>query len=325
MTPGASLPSSIDVRRDIAYAPAEPDDGRGHLLDLYLSGQSEAELRPLLIVSGGSGWGGDDGKSYAADVAPYFLDRGYVVAGVSTRSSAQALFPAQLHDVKAAIRWLRAHSDEYGIDPYRFAIMGDSSGGWTAAMAGVTGNVAALEGTVGVTGPTSTVQAVVDLYGPTDFLQMDRHMLPGAYERFNSRFGLSSCHDDPGSPESRLMGFPIQGRPDEVRRANPITYVGPDTPPFLIAHGQGDPLVPHHQSELLFQALRSAGVPATFYSVPGIGHDKRIVAPPEPEADARSTSPGTGSAGEAGNRPTFETIESFLDMALDTAARARTS
>lgn len=263
------------MHTDIPYAAAEPDGSRGHLLDLYVP--AGPGRKPLLIALGGSAWLSDDGKAYAARLAPHFTAAGYVVAGVSTRSSAQARFPAQVHDVKAAIRWLRAHAGEYGIDPGRFAVMGDSSGGWTATMAGLTGDVRRLEGDLGVTGVSSRVQAVVDLYGPTDFLQMDTHMLPGAREAFNERMGLTDCHDDAGSPESLLVGRAIQTCPERVRAANPIHYVTRDAPPFLIVHGQQDMLVPHHQSELLYAALTAAGVPATFLSVPDAGHSKEIV------------------------------------------------
>jgi acetyl esterase/lipase len=255
----------------------------------------------VLVVCGGSAWMDDGGSYYAAELAPWFTEAGFAVAGVCTRSSAQARFPAQVHDVAAGIRWLRAHAAEHGLDPGRFAAMGDSSGGWTATMAGLTGDA------------SSRVSAVVDLYGPTDFLQMDAHMLPGACEAFNAMLGISGCHDDPGSPESRLMGFPIRSRPDDVRAADPRSHVTADAPPFLIAHGQQDALVPHHQSELLYEALAAAGVEATFFSVPGIGHDKGIVSPTVPEAVVRSTS--SGSTGKQ-TRPTLEVIEDFLRTTL---------
>jgi acetyl esterase/lipase len=265
----------------------------------------------VLIACGGSAFLDDGGSYYAAELAPWFTGAGFAVAGVCTRSSGQARFPAQVHDVKAAIRWLRAHAGVHGLDPDRFAIMGDSSGGWTAAMAGLARD--RLEGFVGETSGSSRVQAVVDLYGPTDFLQMDAQMLPGACATFNELMGLDDCHDDPGSPESRLMGFPIQSRPHEVGAANPCTHVSTDAPPFFLAHGQLDALVPHGQSELLFGALAAVGAEATFFSVPGIGHDKGIVSPGVPEAVVRSTSSrGT----ERETRPTLEAIERFLRSTL---------
>jgi acetyl esterase/lipase len=297
------------VLTGLDYAPADPPDSRGHRLDLYLPDGDGPW--PVLIACGGSAFLDDGGSYYAAELAPWFTGAGFAVAGVCSRSSGQARFPAQVHDVKAAIRWLRAHAGEHGLDPDRFAIMGDSSGGWTAAMAGLAGDH--LEGCVGETSGSSRVQAVVDLYGPTDFLQMDAQMLPGACATFNELMGLTDCHDDPGSPESRLMGFPIQSRPHEVGAANPCTHVSTDAPPFFLAHGQLDALVPHGQSELLFGALAAVGAEATFFSVPGIGHDKGIVSPGLPEAVVRSTSSrGT----ERETRPTLEAIERFLRSTL---------
>jgi acetyl esterase/lipase len=305
----ASSGGQMQIHPDIAYAAPV---GRGHLLDLYLPGRRTKVGRPVLIVMGGSGWFGDDGKAYASSVAPFFTAAGYVVVGVSTRSSYQARFPAQLYDVKSAIRWLRKHARALGIDPRRIAVLGDSSGGWTATMAGVTGHVRSLEGHVGVTGYPSDVQAMVDLYGPTDFTQMNAHMLPGACDSFNRSFRLTACHDDPRSPESSLLGCPIQTCPAEVKSADPITYVTSAAPPILIAHGAADALVPLQQSELLFEALASAHVPATFYAVPAAGHDKTIVSPAHPVATVVSDVPGQAAEG----RPTLETIERFLRRAL---------
>ncbi|MPY80036.1 MAG: alpha/beta hydrolase fold domain-containing protein, partial [Actinophytocola sp.] len=204
----ASADAEAGVVENVAYADPEPADSTGHLLDLYLPATQSKASRPLLVVTGGSAWLGENGKEYARELAPFFTDAGYVVAGVSIRASWNAPFPAQVHDIKAAIRWLRAHAPEYRIDPDRIAIMGDSSGGWAATMAGVAGNDSELEGTVGVTGLSSSVHAVVNLYGPTDFLQMDDHMID--CDGFNERFGLEDCHNDENSPESRLVGCAIQ-------------------------------------------------------------------------------------------------------------------
>ena len=140
--------------------------------------------------------------------------------------------------------------------------MGDSSGGWTATMAGLTGDV----------------QAVVDLYGPTDFLRMDEAMIDCPY--FNELFGLSDCHNDPRSPESLLVGCPIQSCPEAARRANPIRYVSRRNPPFLIVHGQADLLVPHDQSVRLYRALKRACAEATFYSLPLAGHSYAFLSDP---------------------------------------------
>lgn len=317
----ASAESEVEVLENIAYAEPEPAGSRGHLLDLYLPETNGSNLRPLLIVTGGSAWLGENGKDYAAELAPFFIAAGYVVAGVSIRASWNAAFPAQVHDIKAAIRWLRKNAAGFGIDPDRIGIMGTSSGGWTATMAGVTGDVAELEGDVGVTGVSSGVDAVVDLYGPTDFLQMDEHMIDCA--GFNERFGLDNCHNDPSSPESRLVGCAIQSCVNAVRAANPVTYVDSGAPPMLIAHGQADRLVPHHQSELLYAALHEACADAVFYSVPEIGHDSGIVAPDVPRADTSRTDRCRERhlAGPQGERPTLRNIEKFLHVALSRARR----
>jgi acetyl esterase/lipase len=187
---------------------------------------------------------------------------GFAVAAVDYRLSGEAHFPAQLHDVKAAIRWLRARSPELGLDPSRVAAWGESAGGHLAAMAGVTSGLPDMEGGVGVVGQSSAVDAVVDWYGPTDFSSMDRQRPPDAVQ----------SHGDAGSPESRLLGATVDERPDLVARADPCTYVRAGLPPFLVAHGTADRLVPFGQSLVLVDALERAGVPVTFRPVAGADH-----------------------------------------------------
>lgn len=308
----SSLPPT---HADVPYAPADPPGGRGHLLDLYLP-QGRGPW-PLVIWSSGSAFMRDDGKEGAAALASFFTAAGYAVAGVSVRSSSQATFPAQVHDLKAAIRWLRLHAAEHGIDPDRFAFMGNSSGGWVAAMAALTAERPELEGEVGERSASSRVQAAVDFYGPTDFLQMDAHML-GDCAEFRAYLGLSGCHDDPRSPESLLVGGPIRERPEVVERANPARYVRRGAPPMLILHGRLDPFVPHHQSELLYEALRDAGCEATFYSIPNVGHEHPYVVDPS-RAEGRvvyRARDGVERVDEQAPPPTWETIERFLAGAL---------
>jgi len=240
------------VRRDLPYVSG------GHArqkLDLYLP--PEGRNLPLIVwVHGGAFKIGDKRDPLPLE----YLAQGYALASINYWLSQHALFPAQIEDCKAAVRWLRAHAQEFGLDPQRFAAWGPSAGGHLAAMLGVTGDVDEFE-----TGEnldvSSRVQAVVDYYGPTDFLQMDAHRTPDGM-----------LHDPADSPESLLIGGSIQENPDKVARANPVTYVSADAPPFLIVHGDADPLVPHHQSVLLDAALRAAGVPVTFYTVAGGGH-----------------------------------------------------
>jgi len=178
------------------------------------------------------------------------------VASIDYRFSTDAIFPAQIEDCKAAVRWLRLNADILNLNPQRFGAWGESAGGNLVALLGTTGNVKEFDVGENLDVP-SNVQAVVDYFGPTDFLQMDAHRLPGSKYRHNTL----------KSPESMLIGGPIQELKDRVARANPITYVTKDAPPFLIVHGDRDPHVPHHQSELLEAALKQAGVPVTLYTV----------------------------------------------------------
>lgn len=160
------------------------------------------------------------------------------------------------------MRWLRAHAADYKLDPNRFAAWGPSAGGHLVAMLGTTGHVAEFE--VGAhLDLSSRVQCVVDYFGPTDFLKMDAQRLPDGM-----------IHNTPDSPESELVGGLLQENPDKVAAANPITYVTKDVPPFLVVHGNQDPLVPYGQSVLLVEARQKVGADVTFYTVEGAGHGR---------------------------------------------------
>ena len=246
------IPVGTTVHRDLAYVT------NGHprqKLDLYLP--ADARKPPLIIMIHGGAFksGSKDGQNPVP-----FLTQGYAVAALNYRLSGHAIFPAQIEDCKAAVRWLRAHAGEYGYDPDRFGAWGGSAGGHLVTMLGTTGSTTKFD--VGENlSVSSRVQAVADNFGPTDFLQMDAHRLPSGM-----------VHNAPDSPESELIGGNLQDNPEKARNANPITYVTRDCPPFLVIHGDSDPLVPHHQSELLVAALQSAGVPVQFYTVKGGGH-----------------------------------------------------
>ena len=248
------VPEGATAYRDLPYVT------NGHerqKLDLYLP--RDGGNLPLIINIHGGAW--RDG-SKELDARLDYLPRGYAVASINYRLSQHALFPAQIEDCKAAVRWLRANAAKYNLDPNHFAAWGSSAGGHLAAMLGAAGD--AKEFDVGENLEVSScVQAVVDYFGPTDFLQMDAHRLPN-----------SQSHDAGESPESKLIGGPVLANKEKAARANPITYVTKNAPPFLICHGDADPLVPHHQSELLEAALKKAGVPVTLYIVKGAGHGR---------------------------------------------------
>jgi acetyl esterase/lipase len=240
------------VYRDLPYVSGGHERQK---LDLYLP--KTKEKTPLIIRIHGGAWLAGSKESEGPQD---YLSNGFAVASINYRLSQHAVFPAQIQDCKAAVRYLRANAQKYNLDPNHFGVWGPSAGGHLAALLGTTGDINEFD--VGENlSVSSSVQAVVDYFGPTDFLQMDEHRLPDGM-----------VHNAADSPESKLIGGNIQDNPEKVAKANPITYVTKDAPPFLIIHGDKDPLVPHHQSELLEAALKKAGVPVSFYTVKGGGH-----------------------------------------------------
>ena len=228
-------------------------------LDLYVP--DTGENLPLLIWIHGGAFRMGSKEGIEFDPVPVqYVEQGYAIASLNYRLSQHAIFPAQIEDCKAAVRWLRAHAAQFRLAPNRFGAWGPSAGGHLVAMLGTAGHVAEFE--VGEhLDVSSRVQCVVDYFGPTDFLQMDTQRLPDGM-----------IHDTPDSPESELVGGNIQEHPDKVARANPITYVTKSTPPFLVVHGNQDPLVPYGQSVLLVEALLKVGADVNFYTVEGEGH-----------------------------------------------------
>lgn len=243
------------VHRNLEYAKM---DNHSLLLDLYIPHEGIAP-RPLIVWIHGGAWRAGSKEHCPARM---LLNEGFAVASINYRLSHQATFPAQIHDCKAAIRWLRAHAEDYDIDSQRIGAWGSSAGGHLVALLGTSGGVKALEGDLGHLDQPSNVQAVCDWFGPTDFLQMDEHALPGSKLK----------HLDPKSPESLLIGGPVLENKDKCRMANPITYIDENDPPFLIVHGDQDRTVPPHQSKIFHQALEKAGVKSELIMVEGAGH-----------------------------------------------------
>lgn len=230
----------------------------GHQLDIHLP-VIEREKYPVIICIYGSAWFSNSSKAntFKTGIGQYLLKNGFAVVSINHRSSKDGLFPIQIQDVKAAIRFVRANAAQFSLDNSFIGMTGWSSGGHLVALAGATnelrtfqkeGTTIDIEGDLGAfTATSSRVDAVVDWFGPTDFLIMDE-------------CGSSFSHDEPKSPESSLVGGAIQENPLTCALANPITYIKKDTPPFLIFHGDKDPLVPHCQSEKLFEELQNKKV-----------------------------------------------------------------
>ena len=254
------VPPTVEAKPDLPYAGT---DNKRQQLDLYLpkSRQAGVKLPVLVFVHGGAWLAGD--KSQGRGQVLRFVAEGKC-AGVSIgyRLSSEAQWPAQIHDCKAAIRWIKAHAKEHNLDPDRIVVQGSSAGGHLVAVLGTSAGVPEMDGSLGPdTNQNTKVAGVIDFFGPTDVSQMDAQRLPDGQK-----------HDSADSPESKLLGAPVQTVPDKVRSANPITYVDPTDPPFLLVHGDKDPLVPHGQSELLAAALKKANVPHELHTVPGGGH-----------------------------------------------------
>jgi len=251
------LPAGVKLAANLSYG----ENGEANLLDIY-SPEKTAGPLPLVIWVHGGGWAnGDKGPS------PQFLQLvplGFAVASINYRLSGQAPFPAQIEDCKAAVRWLRAHAAEHGLDPERFGAWGHSAGGHLVALLGTSGGVEKLEGTVGGNlGVSSRVQAVSDYAGPTDISKFWTQAGP---ENVFWQMKGSSYFD-------RLFGEgPFEDHPDLVRLANPIEYVSADDPPFQIFHGVKDVLVPVGQAELLVAALEAKGVACEYTPLPTMGH-----------------------------------------------------
>jgi len=236
--------------RNIEYARV---GGKPLRLDLRIP--DGAGPHPLVVWIHGGGWTQGSKKMKPGHPALRQLSRGYAVASINYRLSQEAIFPAQIHDCKAAIRWLRGNAEKYRLDPEQFAVWGPSAGGHLAALLGTTtGNTELEDLSMGNAGITSRVQAVIDWFGPTDFLKM------------------GGKHNKPLSPESLLVGCPIDTCPERAAKANPINYITENNPPFFIQHGTADRKVPINQSELLYEALKNAGVEAIYLPLQGVSH-----------------------------------------------------
>lgn len=264
--------------------------GRDLLLDLYVPSTGSAPYPTVVWIHGG-GWSGGS-RAPIPGGASALVARGFAVASVDYRLTSQAglygsfpvTFPAQIEDVKGAVRFLRANAAAFGLDPARFTSWGSSAGGHLSALLATSGGVASLEGTTGGNlAFSSSVQAAIDWFGPADVLRMNPDVTTPP--------GSVIDHDDEGSPESRLIGFDGPGEGIGVLRAHeldptppfpafvalcnaldPATWIDANDPPMLVAHGTADMSVPMNQSVRLVAALRSAGVEHVYSQAIGAGH-----------------------------------------------------
>lgn len=261
------VPENVQFVADVPYAGT---DNPRQMLDLLVPKADSETPRPVVAFVHGGAWLGGDKRPALAQVARFAASGEYAAVSIGYRLSGEAKWPAQIHDCKAAIRWIKANAEKYNLDPDKIGIWGSSAGGHLVAVLGTSAGVEEMDGTLGSHADQSTsVACVADFFGPTDFTQMSKA------KHANSPID----HDDARAPEALLIGGAIPDNKEKAATANPITYVTENDPPFLIVHGTEDPLVPFNQSELLNGALQKADVTTTLIAVEGGGHGQGF--PPE--------------------------------------------
>ena len=240
---------------DIVFAKV---DKQSLSLDIHMP---EEENPPLVVWIHGGGWRAGSKNRPAIQS---LTEEGYAVASISYRFTDAAIFPAQIHDCKAAIRWLRANATRFGYNADQIAVAGGSAGGHLALLLGVSGGVDELEGNVGGNlEHSSRVQAIVDYYGPSDFVLRGKTQPDRAYTEKSGSFALLGGVKD-GKPSVEVEKF-----------ASPATYVSADDPPLLVFHGSNDEVVLLDQSQRIVDLYKAAGLEADFKVVEKAGHGGR--------------------------------------------------
>jgi acetyl esterase/lipase len=250
---GQKFRAMADVHEGITFATV---NGAPLLLDLYVPKKIVKPMPLLVWVHGGAMLVGTRIRSRSR-IFP-FIPLGYAVATIDYRLAPGAQWPAQLYDCKAAIRWLRAHASEYGYDPGRIVVGGDSAGGHLVAMLGTTGDRPELEGTEGTPGVSSAVQLVLDLFGAADYTDDSSHPT-----------------DDRLAMIALWLGASPKADPAKARAASPVFYVDSKTCPFFLAHGSADRSSPMQQSLDMDAALKKANIPDELYLIKGAQHEFR--------------------------------------------------
>jgi acetyl esterase/lipase len=244
--------------------------GRDRLADLFIP-QAPIGM-PVVVWLHGGGWRFGD-RHLAPNLAAFSQASGLAVVSIDYRLSDEAIFPGAVEDVKTAVRWVRSTAPLFGFDGRRIGLWGSSAGGHLAACAGVSGEHEFLTGEC--SGESSEVQAVVEGYGPVNFGRIDADRGANASLGTDAEsLGIGNLvpAGDPNSFESRFLGAPVQTSPDMVELADPVHYLRPGSPPFLILHGRADTLMPLQQSEYLFSALKEAGGEATLICFEKLKH-----------------------------------------------------
>jgi acetyl esterase/lipase len=239
------------IVKDIKYA-TTPEKELS--LDLYMP--TNAVKPALMVWIHGGAWSAGSKENPPTE----FIEHGFALASINYRLSGEAKFPAQIHDIKAAIRFLRANAKKYGFDADKIIIWGSSAGGHLAALAGVTNENAALEGTLGENLQTSSkVQAILDYYGPTNLTTILKQSTPHGLNVRTPALEL-------------LFGKPVKDTIAELNLASPVFHVDKNDPPLFICHGDQDIQVPINQSIELYGKYKQAGLKIEMEFIYGAGH-----------------------------------------------------
>lgn len=254
------VPEGVEAIRDVEYGVAKDVSLK---LDIFRPKEAPEGLMPAVVWIHGGGWRQGDKNNASNAIAA--AKRGFFAVSINYRLSGEAAFPAAIEDCKGAVRWVRANAKAYGVDPERIGVWGSSAGGHLALLVGSADDTAGLEGKSGYARESSRVQAVCSWFGPSDF----------------SKAGTVAR-----DPVALFLGGTQEEKPEEYKRASPVTHVSKDDPPVLMVHGDQDTTVKLEQSEIMLKALRDAGVPAELIVVKNAGHSwKPAGGEPEPGTD----------------------------------------
>jgi acetyl esterase/lipase len=264
--PDASVPGPASAERSIHEIvrrfdlPYAGDSNPRHRLDLYLPAAPTTTPLPVVLYLHSGGWISGDKSEGARFLEPLVATGRFAGVSAGYRLADEARWPAQLHDVQAALRWVRANAAHRGLDPERIAVRGWSAGGHLALMLGTTADLSELDGRLGPhAGESRKVTAVVNQAGITDLLAIEAAPLPPG------RRG-------PRSFEARLLGAMPRGAVERAREASPTTHVSTGDAPVLTLHGTADRTVPYDQAVRLHRALHAARVPNTLLTALRGGH-----------------------------------------------------
>jgi len=251
------LADTVVTERGIVFG-----TGGGQPLKLDLTRPKEGKgLFPALVLVHGGGWVGGGREDYRTFME-YFTREGIVCISVDYRLAPKDRFPAQLEDVKCAVRWLRANAARYHVDPNRIGALGGSAGAHLVAMLGTTAGDKRFEGSGGNPNQSSAICAMVCMSGAYDLSVGYRDSVQQKEQEGKSVRGMLEA----------LLGAPLKGAEARYSTASPINYVSKKTVPTLLTHGTADPLVPIEQSELFYAKLKSAGVDLDYMRIDGGGH-----------------------------------------------------